>query len=1036
MDRFTALALLTLMLLQIITLIPVQAQNINPGGTSFESEKEKYKPEVWKQVPAGDKIDFLETGNFDEDLKDEIIYGVDTGDSVKVFIIDDDGTLLMYLGNLESYKLVKSSRGMSFRQIITRILTEDVDGDGVEEIFLIRFDEIQAISLISNGINWKSRVIDSIISFIKDDGIVFYDVNKDGVKDIIKLAIIEPVHSINSYIFDGRTGKLLSNFTVTNKSAEVSTLGSIEYLGRKKVGDYGVIHVSDIDNDGSIEILIGFIGKSEIRWYYVLYCYSLSGLLLWRKEIDVLRLHIPVMLVSLNDYNNDGVEEILLTGSNGVWLLDNKGNIIWGPIKRGFVAPPDWSNVVTVNGDIIIFSSDEVLFINPFDGTILRTITTGEKGEIVFSATVLVKQTKHERIIFSTDKGFYILDDQGSLINSIVFNTYSWFKIVGEEKAIIYTLSNTSIYIVDLHQGNIFKLFDAMLPGSVRPVNLDNDPEPEYLVLSSILQAYDTNGLLNWVYGLYGTITQYLSKTADLDNDGDVDVIFFKGSFQESIVLFKNGKAVYATEDCIFYDINDDGFYEVITASDRGLEVYDMAGNLMWRAIGADFRLISAGELFGEKVIAVSVGIFAQHMGMPPQVRFYSNKGELLRTMGPYWDPPYVQILRSATTKRGYLLIIAPLARYKYQLEVYDELGALLFSVVLEDGERGEDVWRWCYDEGGKAELLDVNKDGKEELVLPPFVFTLNGELLSNNYPRTEIKKEYYHLFDIDGDGQDEYIDLSYSKPSILIYSSGGISILPFQEFKELVGFYMLKSKHPGEVTLFLLALTSRGYWLVPITFYYVKVLSSYGKASGSGLYRDGDEALIKVSEIIDHGNGTRRVFISWTGDINATTAELVLKVNSRITLIANWKTQYYLKVISEFGNVSGEGWYDKGSIATFSVSPTIVDSQHVFAGWSGDSKDVTPTATIVMDGPKVVVATWQTQQTSPHLTEESKSIEREKLPLEPDKYTLSTLIIAGAIIMGIIFTILWRWKLSRKLRKTNADISIIKVSFLPVLNM
>ena len=70
--------------------------------------------------------------------------------------------------------------------------------------------------------------------------------------------------------------------------------------------------------------------------------------------------------------------------------------------------------------------------------------------------------------------------------------------------------------------------------------------------------------------------------------------------------------------------------------------------------------------------------------------------------------------------------------------------------------------------------------------------------------------------------------------------------------------------------------------------------------------------------------------------------------------------TQYYLKVVSAYGNPQGEGWYDEQYIAVFFVTTPVLDgvgTRYRFLGWTGDSKASTPTATIVMDGPHVVTA-------------------------------------------------------------------------------
>jgi len=89
--------------------------------------------------------------------------------------------------------------------------------------------------------------------------------------------------------------------------------------------------------------------------------------------------------------------------------------------------------------------------------------------------------------------------------------------------------------------------------------------------------------------------------------------------------------------------------------------------------------------------------------------------------------------------------------------------------------------------------------------------------------------------------------------------------------------------------------------------------------------------------------------------------------VTSPITVTGNYVTQYYLTVNNGgHGTASGEGWYDSGVYATFSISPTIVyegvGTRYVFTQWSGDSSSTNPSDTVLMNGPKTVTANWKTQ--------------------------------------------------------------------------
>ena len=83
-------------------------------------------------------------------------------------------------------------------------------------------------------------------------------------------------------------------------------------------------------------------------------------------------------------------------------------------------------------------------------------------------------------------------------------------------------------------------------------------------------------------------------------------------------------------------------------------------------------------------------------------------------------------------------------------------------------------------------------------------------------------------------------------------------------------------------------------------------------------------------------------------------------------------KTQYYLSVTSTYSNTQGSGWYDSGSEASFSVSPTTVSSgfltYNVFHSWSGDYTGTASSGTITMNSPKETVALWTTDSSQLYL--------------------------------------------------------------------
>jgi hypothetical protein len=152
---------------------------------------------------------------------------------------------------------------------------------------------------------------------------------------------------------------------------------------------------------------------------------------------------------------------------------------------------------------------------------------------------------------------------------------------------------------------------------------------------------------------------------------------------------------------------------------------------------------------------------------------------------------------------------------------------------------------------------------------------------------------------------------------------------------------------------------------------YYLSVVSPYGIPSGEGWYESGSTTYATLdTDIVDHGNGTRRIFTSWINDASGTNYAQSdpIAMDSSKTAIASWKTEYYLSVVSPYGIPSGEGWYESGSTTYATLDTDIVDhangTRRVFASWSGDGSgsNYVQSNLITIDEPKIIVANWNTQ--------------------------------------------------------------------------
>jgi M6 family metalloprotease-like protein len=117
------------------------------------------------------------------------------------------------------------------------------------------------------------------------------------------------------------------------------------------------------------------------------------------------------------------------------------------------------------------------------------------------------------------------------------------------------------------------------------------------------------------------------------------------------------------------------------------------------------------------------------------------------------------------------------------------------------------------------------------------------------------------------------------------------------------------------------------------------------------------------LTHTVSVDDSTRYVFKGWSGD-NSNSTLIGLQMSQPLKLVAQFQKQFYLQVRSEFGNPSGEGWYDNGTKAILGVSsPHYISTteRYSFDYWNGiESKQ--SAASVIMDGPRTITAQWKRQ--------------------------------------------------------------------------
>ena len=119
----------------------------------------------------------------------------------------------------------------------------------------------------------------------------------------------------------------------------------------------------------------------------------------------------------------------------------------------------------------------------------------------------------------------------------------------------------------------------------------------------------------------------------------------------------------------------------------------------------------------------------------------------------------------------------------------------------------------------------------------------------------------------------------------------------------------------------------------------------------------------ISVPQFAQRDSTHRFKFVAWSD--GSTDIIRLIDLNSDMTLQADYIQQYKLTIISPF-EVSGEGWYDQGTAASFSTNilPRLTRTLDItiFVGWydeSGNLITFSGSGSVAMGAPKTLEARW-----------------------------------------------------------------------------
>jgi len=128
--------------------------------------------------------------------------------------------------------------------------------------------------------------------------------------------------------------------------------------------------------------------------------------------------------------------------------------------------------------------------------------------------------------------------------------------------------------------------------------------------------------------------------------------------------------------------------------------------------------------------------------------------------------------------------------------------------------------------------------------------------------------------------------------------------------------------------------------------------------------WQDGSSHVISASNIVSESPETRYVFDSWKDQKSANDRTITIGPDTQ-EIVALFKTQHFLKPITEYGQVTGGGWHDEGKTATFNLESDVIldkkddNKRFIFDSWEfGDYPNSASNSLDIME-PITVKASW-----------------------------------------------------------------------------
>ncbi|MDE1804568.1 MAG: hypothetical protein KGH59_02170 [Candidatus Micrarchaeota archaeon] len=141
---------------------------------------------------------------------------------------------------------------------------------------------------------------------------------------------------------------------------------------------------------------------------------------------------------------------------------------------------------------------------------------------------------------------------------------------------------------------------------------------------------------------------------------------------------------------------------------------------------------------------------------------------------------------------------------------------------------------------------------------------------------------------------------------------------------------------------------------------YLLNLTTQYGSSYGSGWYFNGSYVNYGIRSAVVQSNAAQReAFAGWS---NGMAANGSVVVSRPYAISAAWSTQYLVNLVSQYGNVSGGGWYNNNTLANISIksSPIRVDANTKLGFFQWSNGNANSSFSMRINGPVILTTQFR----------------------------------------------------------------------------